>query len=556
MTWTVVGNLAGGIGLFLLGMHLMTEGLKIAAGQALRDILERSTATAMRGLLSGVLITSLVQSSSAVTVATIGFVNAGLMNLAQAVTVIYGSNIGTTATGWLVSLIGFNFDIKAFALPAIGIGMALRVLAKNQRSAALGETITGFGIFFFGIDVLKNAFAGLGLETQLNTFGGEGALGVVMMVGAGALFTVVMQSSSAAIAIVLTAASGDVVSVAAAAAMVIGANIGTTVTALLAVIGATSNAKRVAAAHVAFNFITGSVALALLPLILAALVHLRHLLQLDSEPVTLLALFHTTFNLLGVAIMWPLTPRLVNFLERRFRAAEEDEAKPRYLDRNIVTTPVLAMHALVQELGRISAIARRMAKGAISTETAPGRHLASDHLVLKQLSESCADFTAQVQKATLPESLANSLPNTLRVARYYSDVAELAESIAQAQSLSHGLDQPALAEAIAHFKAETVKLVELADAEAMNYAAQVCAHQLAALEEEYQQLKAELLRAGSHAALPIRHMVQQLDLISDMRHLAQQLEKGARYLHGLREYTPKNPPEPATGNGGGATPAP
>ena len=556
MTWTALGALAGGIGLFLLGMRLMTEGLKIAAGQALRDVLERSTATALRGLLSGALITSLVQSSSAVTVATIGFVNAGLMNLGQAVTVIYGSNIGTTATGWLVSLIGFNFNIKAFALPAIGIGMALRVFAKRQRSGALGEAITGFGVFFFGIDVLKNAFAGLGVETQLDALASEGLLGVAMMVGVGALFTVVMQSSSAAIAITLTAAGGGVINLSAAAAMVIGANIGTTATALLAVIGATSNAKRVAAAHVAFNLITGIVALALLPLILAALAELRQLMQMDSEPVALLALFHTTFNLLGVALMWPLTPRLVALLERRFRAADEDEAKPRYLDRNIVATPVLAMHALVQELGRISAIGRRMAKSAISTDTTPGQRLAGDQLVLTQLTEAAADFSAQVQKSSLPETLANILPNTLRVARYYTDVAELARNIAQAQSLSHAIALPALAEQLAHFKGQTVKMVDMADAEAANYATQACAQQLTALEKEYQGLKAELLRAGSHAALPIRHMVEQLDLISDMRRLAQQLEKGARYLHSLREYTPKNPPEPTANDNKGATPAP
>ena len=145
----MIGSLLGGIGLFLLGMVLMTDGLKTAAGKTLRNILQSSTGTPMRGLLSGALITSLVQSSGAVTVAIIGFVNAGLMSLGQAVTVIYGTNIGTTMTSWLVAIIGFNVNIKAFALPAIGMGMMYRLIKGSGRQGAIGEALAGFGVFFW-----------------------------------------------------------------------------------------------------------------------------------------------------------------------------------------------------------------------------------------------------------------------------------------------------------------------------------------------------------------------------------------------------------------------
>ena len=167
MTLSALGTLFGGVGLFLLGMMLMTDGLKLAAGKALRNILENSTRTRIRGVLSGALITSIVQSSGVVTIATIGFVNAGLMNLRQAITIIYGTNIGTTMTSWLVAIIGFNLNIKAFALPAIGLGMMLRLAKGKSKQGAMGEVLAGFGIFFLGIDVLKTGFEGFGNGIEL-----------------------------------------------------------------------------------------------------------------------------------------------------------------------------------------------------------------------------------------------------------------------------------------------------------------------------------------------------------------------------------------------------
>ena len=220
MTLSSLGNCIGGIGLFLLGMQLMTDGLKIAAGKTLRTILERSTATPLRGILSGVFITSLVQSSSAVTVATIGFVNAGLMDLLQAITVIYGSNIGTTMTGWLVSLVGFNFDIKIFALPLIGLGMFLRLTKGNGRSGAVGETLAGFGVFFLGIDLLRATFAETGINLPLTLLGGGMGSHFTFLV-LGFLLTVAMQSSSAAIAITLTATAGGFIPFDSGASLVI-----------------------------------------------------------------------------------------------------------------------------------------------------------------------------------------------------------------------------------------------------------------------------------------------------------------------------------------------
>ncbi len=236
------------------------------------------------------------------------------MQLRQAITVIYGSHIGTTMTAWLVALIGLHLDIKVFALPAIGVGMAMRLLWRDKRYGAMGEALAGFGVFFLGIDILKGGFEGMGNTLQFADISPTG-LGLLLLVGIGLVITVLMQSSSASIAIILTAAGGGVIPLPAAAAMVIGANVGTTTTALIAVIGATPNAKRAAAAHVAFSVITGCVALLILPWMLALVLSIQIDLSMEPDAPTVLAMFHTLFNVLGVALLWPFTDRLVAFLE-------------------------------------------------------------------------------------------------------------------------------------------------------------------------------------------------------------------------------------------------
>lgn len=536
MSLALVENLLGGMGLFLMGMWLLSEGLKLASGHALRIILSRWTGTPLRGLLSGVFITSLVQSSSAVTVATIGFVNAGLISLRRAVRVIYGSNIGTTVTGWLVAFIGLQFDIKVFALPLIGVGMLLRISGGGTRRAASGMALAGFGLFFVGIDFLRLAFAGLSEHVPLGAALNGGASGLALAFVAGVLITVLMQSSSAAMAITLTAAAGGALPVAAAAAMVIGTNIGTTSTAVFAALDATPNARRVAAAHVAFNIITALAAFVLLPLLLWMLTGVEGILGSRGAPAVGLALFHTAFNVLGVSLMWPVSARLVDFLERRFRNREEDEAQPQFLDRNIVTTPFLAIHALAMELERMGGIALRIAKSAMNTETTVDPRLETDSRVLDSLVEAVGEFTTLMQRSSLPAELDEVLPNALRVSRYYTEAAELARRIAAAQSASEPIVATDLAAAVADFKAVVVKLLDTADVRNTEFSVEKSAAQLQQLEGEYQRLKTHLLRGGAAGQLPVRRIVAQLDLCSDMRRLAEQAEKGARYLDGLRLF--------------------
>ena len=291
--WTA---LLGGLGLFLLGMNMLSEGLKLAAGRALEMILQQATRTRWRGLLSGAVTTALVQSSSAVTVATIGFVNASLLTLGGAIWVLFGANLGTTATGWIVAVAGLKLDLSVAALPMIAIGVAMKLAGLGQRLSAYGHAVAGFGLLFYGIVLMQLGFAEMSAQWQIPQ--GEGVAAILLQLLAGVVMTAVMQSSSASIAIALTAAQTGLIDLNGAAAVVIGANIGTTVTAVLASFGATPNARRVASAHVLFNLLTATAALLIMPWLLAGIVGFRETLNWGDSAAMTLAIFNTAFNTL------------------------------------------------------------------------------------------------------------------------------------------------------------------------------------------------------------------------------------------------------------------
>lgn len=522
--------LLGGIGLFLLGVHMMTEGLKIAAGRALRNILANSTQTRLRALASGCAITSVVQSSSAVTVATIGFVNAGLLSLSQAVFVIFGSNVGTTMTGWLVALLGFRIDIELLALPAIGIGSLFYLFSRDDQRAGYGGAVTGFGVLFLGIDLLKSSFTNLEgvLDPQLLT--ATGLEHLILFAAFGFLMTVLMQSSSAAMAVTITAAGSGAIPLEAAATMVIGANLGTTSTAAIAAIGATPNARRVAASHVLFNLITGAVAIITLPLWLWSIHRLGELMEGGTDIATLLALFHTVFNILGVMLMWPITARMVDYLKGRFRAAEEEESNPRYLDATLVSAPELAHHALQKEVSRIAALARRVAEDAISTEASTSRRLQRDREVMIRLTEEVGKFSAKLRKEHLPEALANLLPNALGASRYFIDVADLAQWIDQAQATAAPALTPKLQEELTQFRKQVVTLLECTGSNDGKPDIGQCDKTTKELHAQYNALKAKLLKAGTAGDVPVRHVVEIVELMKMTDRMAKQMTKGCNEL--------------------------
>mgnify|MGYP001301501950 CR=1 FL=1 len=526
----LLGGLVGGVGLFLLGMGLMTDGLKLAAGPSLQNVLARSTRTRWHGLFSGILVTALVQASGAVTVAVIGFVNVGLLNLSQALWLLLGANVGTTMTGWLVALVGLKFKIEVLALPMVGVGMVLRLTGEKSRRGAFGMALAGFGVLFLGIDLLKETFSGLSTHFVLPA--GDGVFDTLLQVLIGVVLTVLMQSSSAALVVALTAAQGGLLTAQGAAAVVIGANIGTTVTALLAVIGATANARRVAVAHILFNLLTGVIALLLLPWLLVALSNLGEWLGLDDAPASKIALFHTAFNVLGVLLIWPFAERLTRFLQSRFRQAEEDEARPRYLDKTVLAVPALALDALEREVRRMGSIALNTLRATFADPDGGSGDFARDRDVAERLSRAIADFIVELNRVGMSGGSARRLPELLRLARYYEAATEAAVEAAAAATEWDALatDDRGLAPAYAAFREQAEVLLASVDPANPPASSELREQRLGAMEADYQLLKAGLLEAGAQGNCPVVVMDARLRAASALRRALQQTVKAARLM--------------------------
>ena len=543
-----IGTFIGGLGLFLLAVSMITDGLKLAAGDALKEFLADSTRTPIRGVISGMFVTGIVQSSSAVTVATIGFVNAGLLTLVQSLGIIYGANIGTTMTGWIVAIAGFSFKVEAFALPMIGLGMMAKMLRKGSWIAPVGEALAGFGLFFIGVDLLGDAFTVFSEDIDVAGFAPQGGIGVMLYVALGFAMTLITQSSSAAIAITLTAATGGVLGINAAAAMVIGANVGTTSTAAFAVIGATANARRVAAAHVVFNLLTGVVALLLLPVLMWVVGATSSVLGLQNIPAISLALFHTVFNVLGLLIMWPLTRPLANFLSDRFATEWDRFARPKYLDRNVLATPVLAMEALNLELRRVAEHVREFAISRVSAQTTGDLSASEQEHSLRSLIDATEHFITDLEMDKLPESQRGNLPIALRTSGYMEDVVGLSAESAAHQADIEAISRPPVLQAIVEFQAAVVEHIRGCNPADPDYSVSAQAESYERLRTDWHDLKTDLLNAAASRYVPISRLNSALEGLRGYLKMAEQLTKASERLYTFNLDDGSKPePDPAEG---------
>jgi phosphate:Na+ symporter len=514
MSFDTLVMAAGGLALFLFAMLMMTEGLKAFGGSGLKRLLGLWTSTPARGVAAGMLVTALVQSSSAVTVATIGFVNAGLLTLKQALGVIFGTNVGTTMTGWLVSLVGVGFKIDAFALPILAAGVALRLLAASKRVQGLGEAVAGFGLFFLGLDLLRDAFAALAADYGAGAIEGGAVAHWAAALALGFVMTALTQSSSAAIALILTAAAGGLVGLPVAAAAVIGANVGTTVTAALAALKATAAARRLALGHIGFNLITGVVALALLPVLLWLIDRLADAFDLRGNPAATLALFHTVFNVLGVLLLLPFAGRLAALLERLFRSTEDELARPQHLDATLATTPELALAAVRAELPRLQQAAGAVAGAAL----ADARPVAAEADAIRRLAAAITEFIAGLRAEKMPRDIADALTRCLRATRYLDEVGRLTPA---ARRLAAARQEPAPCDALAPaLEAARAALADTAGRDAA----------LADFEPVYQRCKSALLAATVARTIEVEAADALLDDLSQLRRLVQQWAKAGVVL--------------------------
>src|SRR5215475_1018490 len=348
-------SVLGGVGLFLLGMSVMTSGLKALAGSGLRTTLRKMAATPLSGTFWGAFVTLLVQSSSATTMTTIGLVSAGLLTFSQGLGLVFGANLGTTGTGWLVALIGVRVSLTAAALPMIFLGALIKLLASGRVSGA-GAALAGFGLILFGLTTLQQGMGGLaellhpadlpGVLAGPDSGWWSGMFGALVLVAAGLVMTAVMQSSTAAVAVTLSAYHAGAVGLDQGCALIIGQNIGTATSSALAAVGASTTAKRLAIAYVLFKMIAAVIALVLFPVVTPSLV--RAAKALDG--VTLLAAYHTVFNVVGVLVLLPVIDRFTRLVERIL--PERASPLTRYLDPSALETPTVAVEAVRRLIAR------------------------------------------------------------------------------------------------------------------------------------------------------------------------------------------------------------
>jgi phosphate:Na+ symporter len=352
--WFVVSNndartIIAGVAIFLIGMHYMENGFKLFSGGALESVLGRFTGTTPRAIFTGFLSTSVVQSSSLVSVIIISFLSAELIGLTQAVGVVFGSNIGTTTTAWLVSAFGLKIKISAYALPMLIFGVVMQ-FSKHVTYKGLGSVLIGLGFIFLGIAYMKDGFETLKEGLDLAEYAMEGYAGVAVYIVLGAIATVVIQSSSATMAIIITALATGQIDYINALSLAIGANIGTTVTAALGSLASNKNGKRLAVAHFIFNLITALFAVIFIHQLKDLVEWLAPYMAIpDGDDTMRLALFHTIFNVVGVMLVVPFMKPLVNFLETLFQDEAKARGRAKYLTPEVMEIPATALAALRKE---------------------------------------------------------------------------------------------------------------------------------------------------------------------------------------------------------------
>jgi phosphate:Na+ symporter len=368
---SIAFKLTGGLCLFLYGMKVMSDGVQHAAGDRMQRALNFMTKNRFIGVLTGMAVTALVQSSSAVSVMLVSFVNAGLLTLTQSIGVIMGANIGTTTTAWIVSLIGFEINISSLALPAIGIGFIMGSVKWKHQD--LGRAYMGFGFLFLGLQFLTDALPTVNPESLvfIRQISNLGFLSVLIGVGIGTVVTLLMHSSAATITLVITLAWGGVINFAIASAMILGANIGTTIDAIMAAIGTKTAAKQTALVHVLFNVVGSLIAL----IFFTPLIRLVDFLvpgdPLGTSIAAHLAMFHTVFNVLGTLIFLPFVHQfalLVSFLIKD-KDQKQEIPKPYRLEyqHSVHSTPELNIIRAEKEIRDMAALASSMFAGVSET---------------------------------------------------------------------------------------------------------------------------------------------------------------------------------------------
>lgn len=491
-------QLAAGLGLFLYGMTALETGLRDLLAGSLRDMVKRQARTPLRGLAIGTVATAILQSSTLVMVLALAFVGIGIIDLRSAIGIVAGANIGTSATGWLVALVGFKLDLAGAAYGLIAAGGIGSVLSPGGPLRAALRLSLGIGLLLLGLEWMKDGVEAWAAGFDVSPFAG---LGAFAMAGIGLALTAVIQSSSGAMMIALAALHAGVLDLPAAAALVVGANIGTAVTTSIAAIGGTPDKKRAAAFHVVFNATT---ALVILPFIDPLTSALRGI----GDPLIALTTFHTLFNVVGAALFVPFAGRIAILLGRRFQTRPELVGDA--IHRVAPEVPSAGVEAMAQDLGLALSLAARASRAAfgLADATQPGngdagrfarlRHaLAATepaYARLKRLEGELIDYAARLQKRPLDEAQARRMDDLLEATRRAVLAAKAMKDVAANwQDLGQrGLARVApLLDAV---RAETVAFLDAAEAVLPNLDESTLVEELARRHERVRGFFDGLLR--------------------------------------------------------------
>lgn len=423
MSWAMAFTVLGGLGLFLYGLQLMADGLQKAAGDRLRRLLEVLTGVPVVGVLVGTIVTVLIQSSSATTVMVVGFVNAGLMTLVQAIGVIMGANIGTTITAQMIS-----FRLTDLALPAVALGFTLQLLGQNRMQKQIGQVVLGFGILFLGMTVMGDGLRPLRanpvFKHYMVQFGETPLLGIF----AGMLFTAAIQSSSAFTGLVVSLASQGLIDLNSSIALVLGSNIGTCITALLASIGTNLTARRAALAHVVFNVVGVA---AFLPFI----DHFAAFIAGTGGTVTRqTANAHTFFNIAVVVLLLPFINHFTLLVTKLLPGTVTAQSYgPRYLDEHILSTPSVALGQAAKELVGMGELAVSMLEDVqIAFKAGSAEHvkLAQEkETAINALERSIVEYLVKVSQKSLSDEQSSRLNALLNICNDIERIGDHAENI-------------------------------------------------------------------------------------------------------------------------------
>ena len=428
-------GIMGGLGLFLYGMNLMGDGLQKSAGSKLKRIIELLTSNVIMGVLVGMVVTMVIQSSSATTVMVVGFVNAGIMSLTQAIGVIMGANIGTTITAQLVSL-----DVDFLAPVALGIGIVIYMFSNKPKHKNIAEILIGFGILFTGMDFMKEAVKPLagyqGFTDMLLSFGHHTILGVLM----GFAITAIVQSSSASMGMLIALASQGLIPITAALPILYGENIGTCVTSLISSIGASRNARRAAIMHLTFNVLGSMIFMFILSKPIVAIVT-----AIDpTDAARQIANAHTLFNILNVIVLLPFNKLIVKLalkLVPETKGEQDDDDKVvKYIDDRMIETPSIALANIIKEtlrMGEKSKESLNAAMDGIVDKSKEKIELSfKREKLINELQKSILNYLLKLSKASLNEdsretvdALFNTVNDIERIGDHAENIAELAKDI-------------------------------------------------------------------------------------------------------------------------------